>query len=155
MARKDSAPPITPTAPSSADAGKGADAARPGALARWLRRLRLYLILSPLVLAAGLALYLFAALHFAYSTGDRAGFVQKFSKRGWVCKTWEGELAMANLPGAMPEVFRFSVRDEAVAAQVNQQIGERVALTYEQQVGLPSCFGETEYFVVKVRRVQP
>jgi hypothetical protein len=103
----------------------------------------------------GGGLYLTIASKWSYSSGDRAGYVQKFSKKGWVCKTWEGELAMANLPGAMPEVFRFTVRDDALAAQINAHLGSRVALSYEQHLGLPSCFGETSHWVNAVRRVDP
>jgi hypothetical protein len=136
-------------------AARGAPAPPTGRPRRWLRRLRNLVLLLPLLLAAGVALWVWAALGFSYSTGDRAGYVQKFSKKGWLCKTWEGELAMVSLPGAMPEIFAFTVRDPAVAAAVNKQLGERVTLTYEQHLGLPSCFGETEYFVEGVRRVEP
>ena len=102
------------------------------------------------------AIYTWSALTFTYSHGERAGYVQKFSKKGWICKTWEGELAMVNLPGAMPEIFRFTVRDGAVAARLNQTMGQRVALHYEQHRGVPSsCFGDTEYFVTEVRSVTP
>jgi hypothetical protein len=105
---------------------------------------------------AVLALYVWAALAFDYSRGERAGYVQKFSHKGWVCKTWEGELAMANLPGAMPEIFSFSVRDEGVAARINEEMGRRVVLSYEEHRGLPgSCFGETAHFVTGVRRAEP
>jgi hypothetical protein len=111
------------------------------------------LVLVPLALFAG---YVAVVLHWAYSDGERAGYVQKFSRKGWVCKTWEGELAMASIPGSMPELFHFTVRDEAVAARLNQTMGQRVALRYEQHRGLPtSCFGETEYFVTDVRPVGP
>ncbi|HEV3075692.1 MAG TPA: hypothetical protein VHB47_14820 [Thermoanaerobaculia bacterium] len=115
------------------------------------------LLLALLVLAgAGFALYVWATLAFSYSSGERAGYVQKFSHKGWLCKTWEGELAMVNLPGAMPEIFRFTVRDGAVAARLNQTMGQRVALHYEQHRGVPSsCFGDTEYFVTDVRPVTP
>jgi len=133
----------------------GTPRARSGALKRWLRRIRVLLLLLPLLIAAGIALYVVGTLHFSYSTGDRAGYVQKFSKKGWVCKTWEGELAMVSLPGTAPEIFAFSVRDEATAAEINRHIGERLALTYEQHKGVPSCFAESEYFVVKVRPLQP
>ncbi len=130
--------------------------ARAAGRPRWrrlLKRLIVIVLIGPPLL---LALYVWLALRFAYSEGERAGYVQKFSKKGWICKTWEGELAMANLPGAMPEVFRFTVRDDAVAARINQNLGERMSLHYEQHLGLPtSCFGETEYFVLGVRRVQP
>jgi hypothetical protein len=120
----------------------------------WRRRLGgglLILLLGPALIVA---LYTWLALHVSYSNGERAGYVQKFSHKGWVCKTWEGELAMVNLPGAMAEVFPFTVRDEAVAARINGMVGQRVALTYEQHLGLPtSCFGETSYFIVNVKAI--
>ncbi len=142
-------------APTTPPAAKGAPPAPPRRPRRWLRRVRNFVLLLPFLAAAGVALWIWAALAFSYSTGDRAGYVQKFSKKGWVCKTWEGELAMVSLPGAMPEMFAFSVRDPAVAAELDRQLGSRVTLTYEQHLGLPSCLGETEYFVTGVRRVGP
>lgn len=121
----------------------------------WRRRGCLGLSGLVIVGALLLALYTWIALSYDYSEGERAGYVQKFSKKGWLCKTWEGELAMVNLPGAMPELFRFTVRDEAVAQQINQSMGQRVSLRYEQHLGIPtSCFGETDYFVVSVREVE-
>jgi hypothetical protein len=100
--------------------------------------------------------YLWLALHWSYSEGERAGFMQKLSNKGWLCKTWEGELSLVALPGAAPEKFIFTVRDDAVAAKINQQVGQRVALTYEEHRGLPSsCFGDTAYFVTDVKRVTP
>jgi hypothetical protein len=101
------------------------------------------------------ALYTWAAWSFSYSEGERSGYVQKFSRKGWICKTWEGELAMANLPGAMPQVFSFTVTDDDVAKQVTADMGQRVTLHYKQHVGLPnSCFGDTQYFVVEARRIE-
>ncbi len=109
-------------------------------------------LIVPLVV---FGLYTWTALTWSYSTGERAGYVQKFSKKGWICKTWEGELAIVSIPGTMSEKFFFSVRDDAVAARVNQTMGKRVALTYHQHKGVPtSCFGETEYFVVDVKGVE-
>ena len=97
---------------------------------------------------AAFALYLWAALSWSYSSGERAGWVQKLSKKGWFCKTWEGELALVSLPGSTTEKFLFSVRDEPVARQIAKQMGKRVALHYEEKVGLPtSCFGDTRHFV--------
>jgi hypothetical protein len=124
----------------------------------WRSSLRRFLLFMSLAVFVGgpllLTLYILGALKFSYSDGERAGYVQKFSRKGWVCKTWEGELAMVSLPGAMPEIFRFTVRDEAVAKALNASMGQRVALHYEQHVGLPtSCFGETDHFVVGVRSV--
>ena len=95
------------------------------------------------------------SLTYNYSDGERAGYVQKLSRKGWICKTWEGELALVNLPGAMPEIFHFSVRDDAVAKRIQQSVGKRVALSYEQHIGIPTtCFGDTEYFVVNIQVVE-
>jgi hypothetical protein len=117
-----------------------------------VRRARRLALAFPLLAAGALALYVWAALSFSYSSGERAGYVQKFSRKGWICKTWEGQLAMVTLPGAIPEIFLFTVRDDAVAAEVNRLMGQRVVLSYEQHLGVPTrCFGDTEYFVVKAR----
>ena len=98
-----------------------------------------------------LGLWTLITLNYTYSSGERAGYVQKISEKGWICKTWEGEIAMANLPGAMPQIFEFSVRDDAVAAEIQKLAGQRVSLTYEEHPGIPtSCFGDTPYFIVKV-----
>lgn len=106
------------------------------------------------VILLGLVAWPWAALNWSYSEGDRAGYVQKFSKKGWLCKTWEGEIAMVTMPGAIPEKFEFTVRDDAVAKRINELAGKRVVLFYEQHKFLPtSCFGETEYFVGSVREV--
>lgn len=115
------------------------------------RVLKWLLILIGAVVALVVAYFVFA-LNYSYSTGERAGYVQKFSRKGWVCKTWEGELATVTLPGAIPERFEFSVRDEAIARQVSETMGDRVVLTYEQHPGLPSCFAETSSFVTAVRQ---
>ena len=109
-------------------------------------------LIVPVVL---FALYTWSTLTWSYSRGERAGYVQKFSKKGWICKTWEGELAIVSIPGTMTEKFYFTVRDDSIAARVNQTMGKRVALVYHQHVGIPtSCFGETEYFVVDVKSVE-
>ena len=93
-------------------------------------------------------LYTWLVLTWSYSAGERAGYVQKFSKKGWVCKTWEGELAMINMPGTLTEKFNFTVHDEAVVKKINESMGKRVSLVYEEHVGVPTtCFGDTGYFV--------
>ena len=114
-------------------------------------------IVVALVVAVALAVagYFWVVLSWSYSTGERVGWVQKLSKKGWICKTWEGELTMISMPGAVPEKFQFTVRDAAVADQINRVMGKRVALHYEEKVGLPtSCFGDTRYFVTRVTEVQ-
>jgi hypothetical protein len=99
--------------------------------------------------------YFWVVLSWNYSTGERAGWIQKFSKKGWLCKTWEGEMAMVSMPGAVPEKFYFTVRDDAVAGDVNKVMGKRVSLHYEEKVGLPtSCFGETRHYVTGVTGVE-
>ena len=100
-------------------------------------------------------LYIYIALNWSYSSGERAGFLQKVSHKGWICKTWEGELSLVAMPGASPEKFLFTVRDEAIAQKVSAAAGKRVTLNYEQHKGLPSsCFGDTDYFVVDVKEIE-
>jgi hypothetical protein len=119
----------------------------------WKLWLIFFLLFLPAVVIGG---YTWVTLHYAYSSGERAGYVQKISKKGWICKTWEGELAMTTMPGTPPQIFQFSVRDDAVARRIEEAAGQRVALSYEQHKGvLTSCFGETEYFISGVRTIGP
>lgn len=112
-------------------------------------RIALLLIVTVAVLCTG---YVMIALNWSYSKGDRVGYIQKFSEKGWLCKTWEGELQMLPVPGALPEKFLFSVRDKAVISKLTSSIGKKVALSYEQHKGIPTtCFGESEYFVADVK----
>jgi hypothetical protein len=102
-----------------------------------------------------ITLYFAVVLKWNYSTGERAGWVQKFSKKGWICKTWEGELSMVSMPGASPEKFYFTVWDDKVAADINAAMGRRVSLHYDEKVGLPTtCFGETRHWVNGITVVQ-
>src|SRR3954470_18961830 len=99
--------------------------------------------------------YFWFVLSWSYSEGERAGWVQKFSNKGWLCKTWEGEMAMVSMPGAATEKFYFTVLDEQMAEQVNKVMGRRVSLHYEEKVGLPtSCFGDSRYYVDKLTVVE-
>jgi hypothetical protein len=108
-----------------------------------------------LLLLGATAGFVWATLHWTYSAGQRAGYVQKLSHRGWACKTWEGELEMVTVPGTLPERFQFSVSSDAVAAKLNATAGRRVALRYEQHKWVPtSCFGDTEYFATDVRAIE-
>ena len=133
------------------DTDKQGGEAAPRPKKKW-KRVLLAIVLAPFVAAA---LYTWAALSFTYSNGERAGYLQKFSQKGWLCKTWEGEIAMASIPGAMPEIFRFTVRNDSVAMLLNGLSGQRVALYYEQHRGVPTtCFGETEYFVKGVQPIK-
>lgn len=119
--------------------------------ARWALIAILAVILLPVLV---LSAWSWIALHVAYASGERVGYVQKISKKGWVCKTWEGELAMVNMPGSASQIFPFSVSDDAVARSLMDAAGKRVAIGYDQHRGVPSsCFGETEYFINSVKVV--
>ena len=110
------------------------------------------LALAVLVLIGG---YILVIMFWSYSSGERAGWVQKFSNKGWLCKTWEGEMAMVSMPGTTADKFFFTVWDDDVAAQINKVMGKRVSLHYEEKVGIPtSCFGETRYYVTQVKAVE-
>lgn len=109
-----------------------------------------------LVPAAVFGIWAGITLNYSYSNGDRAGYVQKLSKKGWICKTWEGELAMATLPGTMPQIFAFSIRNDSVAELIQRNMGKRVSLEYEEHRGVPTkCFGETGYYVTNARLAEP
>jgi hypothetical protein len=122
------------------------------------KRNRLVIILLSLILipAVIIALWIWVTLGYVYSTGERAGYLQKISKKGWLCKTWEGEIAMTPLPGATPQYFEFTVRNDSLAHLLETYAGKQVSLTYEQHRGIPSnCFGETQYFITRVERLNP
>ncbi|OGU13169.1 MAG: hypothetical protein A2076_07815 [Geobacteraceae bacterium GWC2_53_11] len=110
------------------------------------------LVVTAVVLCAG---YMAIVLNWSYSKGDRIGYVQKFSEKGWLCKTWEGELQMLPVPGAVPEKFIFSVRDKAMIGKINSTLGKKISLTYEQHIGVPTtCFGESQYYAVDAKALE-
>jgi hypothetical protein len=137
------------------------DASAPAATPKkgFLRRHWGKVTIAVVVLVPALVFTIWAgsALSYTYSSGQRVGFVQKFSKKGWICKTWEGELAMVNMPGALSQIFAFTVRSDSVAKALTDAMAKgqvRVEIQYDQHLGVPtSCFGETEYFVTGVRVV--
>jgi hypothetical protein len=128
----------------------------PVAVKKKHRKVLIVLIVLVLIPVVIISLWIWVALGYTYASGERAGYVQKISKKGWICKTWEGELAMANLPGTMPQIFSFTVRNDSIAKVIEQNAGKQVSLTYDQHRGVPtSCFGDTEYFVIGVHRTGP
>lgn len=101
--------------------------------------------------ALGLALWATIALNWSYSTGKRAGYVQKMSRKGFLCKTWEGTLYTDIARGFRSDSFSFTVRNDSIAHMIESMSGKRVAVDYEQHIYVPtSCFGDTEYFVTGV-----
>jgi hypothetical protein len=124
---------------------------KPKGKGKWKITAVLFLVVLPL---AAFALWVTIALNYTYSSGERSGYVQKLSKKGFVCKTQEGEIALVNGPNVNPEIFKFTVRSDSLAAQISNLAGKQVKLTYEQHLGLPtSCFGETQYFVSAVEAI--
>ncbi len=114
-----------------------------------MKRAIVYIISGVLIVVSAFTAF---TLAYTYAEGERAGYVQKLSKKGWICKTWEGEMAMVTMPGTVAEKFYFTVRDDDVAAKINANIGKRVSLHYEEHKWIPfSCFGDTGYFVNDVR----
>ena len=112
------------------------------------------LLIGLVAVLAGLTLYSWLALKFEYSNGDRAGVLQKFSRKGWICKTYEGELALYVVAGVQPEIWNFTVRDPKLADTLAAAVGERAQLHYVEHRGLPSsCFGETGYFVDRITAI--
>jgi hypothetical protein len=133
-----------------------AEPVAPAPVRKTRRTLLIVVLVLVLIPAVIVSLWIWVALGYTYASGERAGYVQKISKKGWLCKTWEGELAMANLPGTMPQIFTFTVRNDSIANVIEQNIGKQVSLTYQQHRGIPtSCFGETEYFITAAHRVGP
>jgi hypothetical protein len=124
----------------------------PGVVKRhWLVTTLSLIVATPIIV---FALWTTITLHYTYSSGERAGYLQKISKKGWICKTWEGELLLTALPGAAPEKFVFTVRSDSIANELNKLNGQHVLLDYAQHVHVPSsCFGDTEYFVTGIRLV--
>ena len=113
-----------------------------------IKWLLVFLLIPSLLISA----YLGFVLHWSYSDGERAGYLQKFSRKGWLCKTYEGEMAMTTVPGVAPVLWAFTVRDEALATRLTVMMGQRVSLTYDEHRGIPTtCFGDTSYFVNKVQ----
>ena len=104
-----------------------------------MRRLALLVLL----ILVGLGLWTWLTLAWAYSDGERAGVLQRFSHKGWVCKTYEGEIAFYYgggqylAPGTSPQMWEFSVRDKTVAAQLDKAVGHRVQLHYTEHRGVP------------------
>jgi hypothetical protein len=110
-----------------------------------------------LLLIVGGGLWTWLTLAWAYAEGERAGVLQKFVRRGWVCKTQEGEIALYYGggqymgPGSSQQLWDFSVRDKSVAEQLTKAVGRRVQLHYTEHPGIPtSCFADTRYFVDRV-----
>jgi hypothetical protein len=120
---------------------------------RGRRGLILVILLSPIAL---FALYTWFVLHWDYSNGYRSGILQKFSQKGWVCKTYEGELWQSVVANVAPTIWLFTVREDRVVRQLDSLVGKPVRLHYTEHRGVPlSCFGDTNYYVDSITVVAP
>jgi hypothetical protein len=154
MAERPDGPPASPGEGSPPTPAPSGASAPPQGFARrhWGKLAVLGVIGIPLV---AMSLWAAIALSYTYSTGTRTGYVQKLSRKGWLCKTWEGELAMATAPGVSPQIFTFTMRNDSLARSLSLDMGKgRVAVEYDEHRGVPtSCFGDTPYFVTAYRLV--
>lgn len=146
-------PPAEDAAPSASTPDNAASSASPPSpppevpkKRRWKLKLSLLaLLLVPLLF---LVLYTVIMLNYAYSSGTKAGYLQRIEARGWFCKTDEGELLITSAPGVPAETWAFSVRNDSIAQELLTRVGQRVVVHYEEHRGLPTrCFGATSFFV--------
>lgn len=144
--------PYPPTAPSPAQPPAAVPVKPQKTFADRFARFVLIVVILGVV---GFALYTWAALNYTYSEGERVGYARKLSSKGWVCKTWEGEISMTNAVGAQESVFAFTVRDPAVVEKFRSLEGKHVTIMYKERVGIPSsCFGDTPYHAYDVRAIR-
>ncbi len=117
-------------------------------------------ILVGIVFLLVLALVItFLVFNFKYSEGSRAGVLMKFSKRGYVFKTYEGELntgGVGNIANTaqVNQVWNFSVKEEGFADTLHFYEGKKVILFYQQKIKHLPWQGETDYFVNRVQEVK-
>lgn len=151
-----SSDPTFATSASSASLSPSQNAGRTPLPKRRRRRGLKVLLLLLLVVILGAGVWVWGSLNFAYASTQKRGYVQKLVRRGWLCKTWEGELSVAPIPGTTVQsgVFNFTVRNDSVAAALLRASGELVTLQYDEHRGVPtSCFGDTPYYVTGFQRV--
>jgi hypothetical protein len=114
------------------------------------------IIIGIVLLIAGIIYWKY---YFTYSTGNRFGLLQKFSHKGNVFKTYEGEMILSSVEGNQnvpiaSEKFYFSVTDKRIASQLMDLQGKHVTVHYMQKNGTLSWRGESEYIVDSVVNAQ-
>ena len=92
---------------------------------------------------------------FTYSEGYRAGLLQKFSSKGTLFKTYEGEIILSSVQtttnmAIASEKFYFSVTKEDVARKIEKLQGESVVVHYTEKNGTLPWNGESPYIVDSV-----
>ena len=117
-----------------------------------------WLLILLLVLIAGFGIT-YLIFNFTYSEGNRAGVLIKFSKKGYVFKTYEGELnigGLGNIPNTaqMNQIWDFSVRDNSVADSLMKLEGKKVSLHYREVLKNFVWDGDTKYFVDGIKQIE-
>lgn len=118
---------------------------------------------KPILIGLGVMFLIFLMIYgyvsmgsITYSEGERTGVITKFSHKGLMMKTWEGELNVGGIDqGGVPTMWQFSVNDPEIVQDLQnaQRKGGRWTLSYRQQLWTQSWKGQTEYFIVGVQSV--
>ncbi|WP_074410147.1 MULTISPECIES: 6-phosphogluconate dehydrogenase [Aquimarina] len=111
-----------------------------------MKKILAILIIVILVLFAAWYAFIYYA---SYSEGTRSGELIKFSNKGVVFKTWEGEISQG-ISGA--QIFSFSVESqkEDIIKKLEKFQGRYVKLKYKERFAKVSWLGDTKYFVIDV-----
>lgn len=115
---------------------------------------KLIFLFSLLAVAAALSLQ---SCSENYSNGKRVGFITKFSQKGLVYKSWEGELNMTQTGMNTSNAFEFSIDNDnepaGLVARLDSalQYGYKVEVTYHEVSGYNwfNNRGHTDHFVTE------
>ncbi len=112
--------------------------------------MRKFFTYTVLLIILVFALYLAFLYYKPYSTGYRSGELIKFSKKGVIVKTWEGEISQG-ISGA--QIFEFSVyrKDKDLIDKLNEYNGEYVKVKYDEHYRKFFWWGDTRYFITEVK----
>jgi len=115
-----------------------------------------FFIWTVIIVLLFLGAFVYWKFYFTYSEGNRAGLMQKFSHRGTIFKTYEGELVLSSVESnrnvaLASEKFFFSVSDKNLATKIGNLEGHMVVVHYRQKNGILPWRGETEYIVDSVK----
>ena len=122
-------------------------------------KMKKFFIWFTLIVLVILAIFIYWKYYFTYSEGNRAGLLQKFSYRGQMFKTWEGELILSSVKSSQnvalaSEKFLFSVTDKNAAEKLSHLEGTFISVHYIQKNGRLFWRGDTEYFVDSIMPVR-
>ncbi|MBX9783170.1 MAG: hypothetical protein K2X48_07745 [Chitinophagaceae bacterium] len=121
--------------------------------------MRKFLGIFTVVLVLALSGFIYYKYYFTFSEGYRSGLLQKFSHKGNLFKTYEGEIILSSIRSnnnvaLASEKFLFSVADKNVAAQMELQQGRMVTVHYHEKKGTLPWRGDSEYIVDSVKLEQ-